>query len=227
MLAEALNTSEQQDSAIGIIQNLYRLFRAKDCSLVEINPLARLADGRIVAADAKVVLDDSGVPLHPELEALRNAEEYTADEIEAREAGLSFVSLDGEIGCMVNGAGLAMATMDTIKLFGGTAANFLDVGGSSNPAKVLAAMKILLRNAKLKVILVNIFGGITRCDDIARGILMAREQMGISVPMVIRLVGTNEDEGHALLRDAGLVATSGMSEAVKAAVAALDTGDKV
>jgi succinyl-CoA synthetase beta subunit len=129
------------------------------------------------------------------------------------------VSLEGEIGCMVNGAGLAMATMDGIKLAGGTAANFLDVGGSSNPEKVLTAMRILLRNEQLKVILINIFGGITRCDDVARGILMAREQLGITVPMVIRLVGTNETEGRDLLQQAGLIATRSMTEAIEQAVA--------
>jgi succinyl-CoA synthetase beta subunit len=197
---------------------MVKLFREKDCSLVEINPLAVTAGGQLVAADAKVVFDDNGVPLHAGLIELRNDEEYTADEIEAKEAGLSFVSLEGEIGCMVNGAGLAMATMDGIKLAGGTPANFLDVGGSSNPQKVLTAMRILLRNERLKVILINIFGGITRCDDVAQGILMAREQLGITAPMVIRLVGTNETEGRDLLQKAGLTATSRMTEAVQAAV---------
>jgi succinyl-CoA synthetase beta subunit len=212
------------EAACELARKLYRLFREKDCSLVEINPLALTRGGALLAADAKIVLDDNGVALRPELEAMRNPEEYTADEIEARQAGLSFVSLDGEIGCMVNGAGLAMATMDAIKLFGGRPANFLDVGGSSNPQKVLDAMRILLRNPKLKAILVNIFGGITRCDDIARGLLMARKELNIRVPMVIRLIGTNEQQGHALLREAGLIATAGMTDAVRAAVAAQGEG---
>jgi succinyl-CoA synthetase beta subunit len=220
ILGGAFPTRPLAEAAAAMAQKLYRLFLEKDCSLVEVNPLALTRDGALVAADAKVVLDDNGVALHPELEALRNPEEYTADEIEARKAGLSFVSLDGEIGCMVNGAGLAMATMDAIKLFGGRPANFLDVGGSSNPQKVLDAMRILLRNPKLKAILLNIFGGITRCDDIARGLLMARQELKISVPMVIRLIGTNEREGHELLRRAGLVATAGMTEAVRAVVVA-------
>jgi succinyl-CoA synthetase beta subunit len=196
-----------------------RLFHQKDCSLVEINPLAVTAQGQLIAADTKIVFDDNGVPQHPDLGELRNAEEYTADEIEAREAGLSFVSLSGEIGCMVNGAGLAMATMDCIKLAGGSPANFLDVGGSSSPQKVLDAMRILLRNAQLKVILVNIFGGITRCDDVAQGILLARDQLGIALPIVIRLIGTNGEKGREMLSEAGLIATRRMSDAVEEAVA--------
>jgi succinyl-CoA synthetase beta subunit len=223
-LAKSFPNSDQLAQAVPIVEAMVRLFRDKDCSLVEINPLAITDTGTLVAADAKVVLDDNGVPLHAELAALRNDEEYTADEIEAKEAGLSFVSLDGEIGCMVNGAGLAMATMDGIKLAGGTAANFLDVGGSSNPEKVLTAMRILLRNKKLKVILINIFGGITRCDDVAQGILMARKKLGVGIPMVIRLIGTNETKGRDMLAAAGLCATSSMTEAIRAAVAQAQGG---
>ncbi|KPK37216.1 MAG: hypothetical protein AMJ65_15120 [Phycisphaerae bacterium SG8_4] len=218
-LAESFEDRGLLDQAFQIAQNIYRLFREKDCSLVEINPLAVTAQRRLIAADAKIVFDDSGVPQHPELAELRNADEYTADEIEAREAGLSFVSLSGEIGCMVNGAGLAMATMDCIKLAGGRAANFLDVGGSSNPQKVLDAMRILLRNEQLKVILVNIFGGITRCDDVAQGILWAREQLGITLPIVIRLIGTNGKKGRDMLGKAGLIATRRMGDAIDQAVA--------
>jgi succinyl-CoA synthetase beta subunit len=206
------------DQAVAIIQNMARLFQEKDCSLVEINPLAIVGSDQLMAADAKIVFDDNGVPLHPELTALRNDEEYTTDELEAKEAGLSYVSLAGEIGCMVNGAGLAMATMDGIKFAGGTPANFLDVGGSSNPQKVLDAMRILLRNKDLKVILINIFGGITRCDDVAQGILMARDQLGITVPIVIRLIGTNEKEGHRMLSDAGLIVSRSMTDAIRDAV---------
>ena len=206
------------DQATKTVQNMYQLLRDKDCSLVEINPLAETADGRLVAADAKIVFDDNGIARHADVACLRNPEEYTEDEIEAKNAGLTFVSLSGEIGCMVNGAGLAMATMDTIKLAGGNPANFLDVGGSSNPQKVLDAMRILLRNRKLKVILVNIFGGITRCDDVARGILMARDKLNITVPIVIRLIGTNDEQGRSILSKAGLITTSQMTEAIKNAV---------
>ena len=222
VLAEWLSESFPQqvllDQAVSIVRNMVRLFREKDCSLVEINPLAVVGSDQLMAADAKIVFDDNGVPLHPELSDLRNEEEYTADELEAKEAGLSYVSLSGEIGCMVNGAGLAMATMDGIKFAGGTPANFLDVGGSSNPQKVLDAMRILLRNKDLKVILINIFGGITRCDDVAQGILMARDQLGIEVPIVIRLIGTNEEEGHRMLSDAGLIVSRSMTEAIRDAV---------
>ncbi|TKJ37747.1 MAG: succinate--CoA ligase subunit beta [Planctomycetes bacterium B3_Pla] len=204
--------------AAEIVQNMNRLFRDKDCSLVEINPLAVTAQERLIAADAKIVFDDNAIAQHPEIAGLRNPEEYTADEIEAKDAGLSFVSLSGEIGCMVNGAGLAMATMDGIKLAGGRPANFLDVGGSSNPQKVLDAMRILLRNDQLKIILVNIFGGITRCDDVAQGILMARDKLGIAVPMVIRLIGTNEEKGRKMLSEAGMIVASRMTDAIRDAV---------
>lgn len=214
------------DQAVQVAQNMYRLFRDKDCSLVEINPLAATAQGRLIAADAKIVFDDNAVPQHPDLAELRNAEEYTSDELEARDAGLSFVSLSGEIGCMVNGAGLAMATMDCIKLAGGSPANFLDVGGSSNPQKVLDAMRILLRNKQLKVILVNIFGGITRCDDVAQGILWAREQLGITLPIVIRLIGTNEEKGRRMLSDAGMLVARRMSDAIQDAVDCARGGPK-
>jgi succinyl-CoA synthetase beta subunit len=206
------------DQAVQVVRNMYRLFRDKDCSLVEINPLAVTARGQVVAADAKIVFDDNAVPQHPDLAEFRNAEEYTPDELEARDAGLSFVSLSGEIGCMVNGAGLAMATMDCIKLAGGSPANFLDVGGSSNPQKILTGMRILLRNEQLKVILVNIFGGITRCDDVAQGILWARDQLGITVPIVIRLIGTNEERGRSMLSEAGMVVARRMSDAIQDAV---------
>ncbi len=225
-LAESFTDRALLDQALEITQNVYRLFREKDCSLVEINPLAITAQGKLIAADAKIVFDDNGVPQHPELAELRNAEEYTTDEIEARKAGLSYVSLSGEIGCMVNGAGLAMATMDCIKLAGGSPANFLDVGGSSNPQKVLDAMRILLRNEQLKVILVNIFGGITRCDDVAQGILWARDQLDITLPIVIRLIGTNEEKGRAMLSEAGLIATRGMSDAIDEAVACAKGGQR-
>ncbi len=217
-LAESFSEADLVSQASEIVRSMARLFREKDCSLVEINPLAVVDGKKLIAADAKIVFDDNAVPKHPELEELRNSEEYTSDELEARKAGLSFVSLSGEVGCMVNGAGLAMATMDSIKLAGGRPANFLDVGGSSNPQKVLDAMRILLRNEELKVILINIFGGITRCDDVAKGILMAREQLDVSLPIVIRLIGTNEEEGREMLRSAGLIVAREMTAAVNDAV---------
>jgi succinyl-CoA synthetase beta subunit len=203
------------EQALDALLNLYRLLVEKDCSLVEINPYAQIDASTLIAADAKINFDDNGVAKHEDVEKLRTAEEYSREEIEAKEAGLSFVSLEGDIGCIVNGAGLAMATMDLVKLFGGQPANFLDVGGSSSPEKVLTALKILTRNEKLKAILINIFGGITRCDDIAKGILIAREQIELPVPLVIRLIGTNEKEGRTMLEQAGLEAASEMTVAVK------------
>ncbi|MFQ5951803.1 MAG: ADP-forming succinate--CoA ligase subunit beta [Candidatus Omnitrophota bacterium] len=197
---------------------MYRLLIEKDCSLVEINPYVKVSLDGLVAVDAKINFDDNGVVKHPDIEELRNPEEYSADEIRAQEADLSFVSMDGNIGCIVNGAGLAMATMDIIKLFGGEPANFLDVGGSSNPAKVLNALKIILSSRKVKAILINIFGGITRCDDIANGIIMATKQIDINVPLIIRLIGTNETEGRDILKKAGFVVAEEMTEAVKKAV---------
>jgi len=219
LLARAFPAA-QAPAALETLLALYELFRANDAGLVEVNPYAQLADGSLLAADAKVVLDDNGLAKHPQLEAYRNAEEYSEEENTARAAGLSFVSLDGDIGCIVNGAGLAMATMDQIKLFGGAPANFLDVGGSSSPEKVLTALNILRGNPRLKAILINIFGGITRCDDIARGILIARRQADLDLPLVIRLIGTNQKEGTALLAAEGLTALEDMSEAVRKVIEA-------
>jgi succinyl-CoA synthetase beta subunit len=214
-LLEQVFPGPQAAEALQTVLTVYALFLAKDASLVEINPYAELPDGSLVAADAKVVLDDNGLARHPELERFRNEEEYSPEETAARAAGLSFVSLEGDIGCIVNGAGLAMATMDQIKLFGGSPANFLDVGGSSSPEKVLTALAILRGNPRLKAILINIFGGITRCDDIARGILIARRQADLRVPLVIRLIGTNQEQGAALLAGEGITALEDMTEAVK------------
>jgi succinyl-CoA synthetase beta subunit len=205
---------------------LYTLFREKDCSLVEVNPYARLAGatGSLVALDAKICFDDNALYKHPDVEAMRLPEEYAAGEIEARRAGLAFVGLEGEIGCIVNGAGLAMATMDLVELSGGRPANFLDVGGSSNPGKVLAALRIVLANPRVRAVLVNIFGGITRCDDVAKGILMARRELGMSVPLVIRLIGTNEEAGRGMLESEGLTAFESLGEAVEAVVRAAKGG---
>jgi succinyl-CoA synthetase beta subunit len=210
------------ERAAAAMLRLYELFREKDCSLVEINPFALTAKGMLVAADAKIVFDDNALFKHPELEALRSDEEYSADEMEARAAGLSFVAMDGTVGCIVNGAGLAMATMDLIRLFGCRPANFLDVGGSSNPEKVVTALAILLRNRNIRSVFVNIFGGITRCDDIARGILMARDRLKLAVPLSIRLIGTNESEGRDLLAKAGIAVSREMTAAAKIAVELAD-----
>ena len=207
------------DRTLPLVRSLYALLTEQDCSLVEINPLALLEGGRLAALDAKIVADDSGLFKHPELSALRNPEEYSADEIEAKRHGLSFVGMDGSIGCMVNGAGLAMATMDLIKLFGADPANFLDVGGSSNPEKVVAAFDIITRNPKVKAILVNIFGGITRCDDVARGFVQAKRGSKIKIPIVIRLIGTNEKEGAEILQREGISVHQDLITAVKKAVA--------
>jgi succinyl-CoA synthetase beta subunit len=209
-----------QKRATSILQRLIKLFFEKDCSLAEINPFVVDGEGQLIAADAKVIIDDNGLDRHPELAALRDMKYEDADEMEAKAKGLSFVRMDGNVGCIVNGAGLAMGTMDAVNLFGGRPANFMDVGGSSNPEKVLNALKIILRNKDIKVILINIFGGITRCDDIANGILTALKQIKISVPLVIRLTGTNEKEAKALLTKAGLTTFTSMRQAVNEAVKA-------
>lgn len=203
-----------------LVLKMEQIYREKDCSLVEINPYGLLGNGKLMALDAKVNFDDNALFRQPEVAAMRNPEENSADELAAQEAGLSFVSMDGDIGCIVNGAGLAMATMDIIKLFGGEPANFLDVGGSSNPNKVVAAIKIIMNNPKVRAILMNIFGGITRCDDIANGLLMAMKQVDIKVPLVVRLIGTNDKEGREILEKAGIAARTDLNEAVKAVVAA-------
>jgi succinyl-CoA synthetase beta subunit len=217
-LSESFPDPTLLDQATNITQNMYRLLRDKDCLLVEINPLVLTSEGRLVAADTKIIFDDNGLAKRADIACLRNPEEYTSDELEAKNAGLAFVRLSGEIGCIVNGAGLAMAMMDGIKLAGGNPANFLDVVGNSSPQKVFAAMRILLRNSRLKVILVNIFGGIARCDDIARGILMARYELDINVPIVIRLRGTNEEKGRNLLSNAGMIVASRTADAIRDAV---------
>lgn len=207
------------DQAMDTVKKLYDLFVEKDCSLVEINPYALTDESTLTALDAKVNFDDNALYKHDDVEGMKNPEEYSQDEIDAKQFGLSFVSMDGDIGCIVNGAGLAMATMDIVKLYGGQPANFLDVGGSSNPEKVLNAIKIILRNEKVRAILINIFGGITRCDDIAKGIIMATNQIDIKVPLVIRLVGTNQEEGRAMLEEKGFSVADDLSDAVQKVVA--------
>ncbi len=204
----------QKEAATKIFQNLVKVFFEYDCSIAEINPLVIDGKGQILAADAKINFDENAFFRHEELVKLRDLRYENPDELEAKEKGLSFVKLDGNVGCIVNGAGLAMATMDIVKLTGGSPDNFLDVGGSSNPEKVLNALKIILRNKNIKAILINIFGGITRCDDIAKGILEAKKQITMTVPLVVRLTGTNEKEAKELLAKNGLSTYSTMREAV-------------
>ena len=202
-----------------LMMNLARLYRARDCSLIELNPLVETAAGGLLALDAKILLDDSALYRQPANVLLRDPDSEDPAEAEARAAGLSFVGLDGDIGCLVNGAGLAMATMDTIKHFGGAPANFLDVGGSSSPEKTATALRLIRRNPRLKAILINIFGGITRCDDVARGLLAAFAEERPPVPIVIRLTGTNEDAGRALLSGQNLTVARTLEEGAETAVA--------
>ncbi|MBI4364744.1 MAG: ADP-forming succinate--CoA ligase subunit beta [Candidatus Latescibacteria bacterium] len=202
-----------------ILARLERVYHDQDATLAEINPLVVDRRGAVLALDAKIVLDDSALDRHADLAALRDREAEDPGEVEAREQGLSYVKLDGSIGCIVNGAGLAMATMDLVQLYGGKPANFLDIGGSSNPDKVVAAMGILTRAPRVRAVLFNIFGGITRCDDVARGLLAALDRMKLKLPIVIRLTGTNEKEARDLLSQRGLIALSDMDEAVRAAIA--------
>ena len=218
MLQKVFKKKELLTQAMDTAKSLFKLFMENDCSLVEINPYALTKLGELIALDAKIVIDENGMFKHENLEGMRNREEYGPDELEARGWGLSFVNMEGNIGCIVNGAGLAMATMDIIKLFGGSPANFLDVGGSSTPEKVLHAFEIISHNRGVKAILINIFGGITRCDDIAKGILQAKKEMDLSVPLVIRLIGTNEKEGRALLKEAGIEAHEDLANAVQKVV---------
>jgi succinyl-CoA synthetase beta subunit len=216
--AQIFPDTRLQKSATAIIAKLVKLFFEKDCSLAEINPFVMTGEGNLMAADAKVIIDDNALYRQEAINKLRDLKYDDADELEAKEKGLSFVKLDGNVGCIVNGAGLAMGTMDAVNLMGGKPANFLDVGGSSNPEKVLNALKIILRNPHIKVILINIFGGITRCDDIAAGILKALEQIKMPVPLVIRLTGTNEAIAKEMLTKAGLTTFSSMRQAVVEAV---------
>jgi len=203
-----------------VMRGLYDAFVESDADLAEINPLVVTDDGRLLALDAKIVLDDSALPRHPDLEAMRDLNEEEPSEIAAREAGISFIKLDGTIGCMVNGAGLAMTTMDLVKLAGGEPANFLDIGGGAKQDKVTAAFKIILDDANVKAILINIFGGITRGDEVARGIVEARAALTREVPMVVRIVGTNSDEAKPILAEANLITADSLDDAAAKAVAA-------
>jgi len=206
-----------------IFKALYKCFDETDASLAEINPLILSGDGRVIALDSKLNFDDNALFRHPDIAALRDLDEEDPFEVEASKYELNYISLDGNIACMVNGAGLAMATMDTIKLFGGSPANFLDVGGSATAERVTAAFKIMLSNKRTKAILVNIFGGIMKCDTIATGVVAAAREVKLSVPLVVRMKGTNEDLGKKILKDSGLpiISADNMADAAKKVVAAI------
>ncbi|TSE24283.1 ADP-forming succinate--CoA ligase subunit beta [Tepidimonas aquatica] len=208
--------------AVPLFKNLYRCYMETDASLLEINPLNRDSKGNLIALDAKFNFDSNALFRHPEIVALRDLDEEDPAEVEASKYDLAYISLDGNIGCLVNGAGLAMATMDTIKLFGGEPANFLDVGGGATTEKVTEAFKIMLRNPNVKAILVNIFGGIMRCDVIAEGVIAAARAVGLKVPLVVRMKGTNEDLGKKMLAESGLpiISADTMAEAAQKVVAA-------
>ena len=216
---------KQVRAAAKILQQLYKAFFENGGSLAEINPLVTTPPGEIVALDAKMVIDDNELDRRPDIAALRDESAEDPSEVDARKANLTFIKLDGNVGCIVNGAGLAMATMDLVKYYGGEPANFLDIGGSSNPEKVVAALRIITSDPNVKAILFNIFGGITRTDDVANGIVTAIKQNPLKVPLVIRLTGTNEEIAVKILKENGLSAMTDMDEAVKKAVA-LATGGK-
>ena len=201
-------------AAASIMQQLYRVFTENGATLAEINPLVTTPDGRVLALDAKVTIDDNELDRRPDLAQLRDETAEAPSEVAARQAGLTFIKLDGNVGCCVNGAGLAMATMDLVKYYGGEPANFLDIGGSSNPDKVVNALKIITSDPSVKAILFNIFGGITRTDDVANGIKTALSQFPVQVPIVVRLTGTNEAEAVRILQGIGMTALSDMDEAV-------------
>jgi len=209
---------KQAQKAASILTKLYKLYVETDATLAEINPLILTPEGDVLAIDGKMNFDDNALYRQPKILAMREPDEDEQKEIAAHEKGLSYIKLDGNIGCMVNGAGLAMATMDMIKLYGGSPANFLDIGGSSNPQKVIDAMNILLSDKNVKAVMINIFGGITRCDDVARGLIKALEIIMTDIPIVVRLSGTNAEEGLALLKQTGLPTVGSMSEAAKKAI---------
>ncbi|MDB5945355.1 MAG: sucC [Ramlibacter sp.] len=209
--------------AVDVLKKLYKVYMETDASLVEINPLILEGNGNIKALDAKFNFDPNALFRHPEIVALRDLDEEDPAEVEASKFDLAYISLDGNIGCLVNGAGLAMATMDTIKLFGAEPANFLDVGGGATPEKVTEAFKIMLKNKKVKAILVNIFGGIMKCDTIATGVITACKAVNLSVPLVVRMKGTNEELGKKMLAESGLpiISADTMAEAAQKVVAAV------
>ena len=223
-LAKGMGMNEASiPQCVETLKNLYTCYMETDASLAEINPLIHEADGTVKALDAKFNFDSNALYRQQEIVAMRDLDEEDADEIEASKFDLAYISLDGNIGCLVNGAGLAMATMDTIKLFGAEPANFLDVGGGATTEKVTEAFKIMLKNTKVKGILVNIFGGIMKCDTIATGVVAAAKEVNLSVPLVVRMKGTNEDLGKKILKDSGLpiISADSMAEAATQIVAAV------
>lgn len=215
-------TGKLLGKAVGLFEKLYQAFIGLDCDMLEINPLIRTADDDLVVLDAKVSFDENAMFRHPELNALRDLDEEDPAEIEAKKHDLSYIKLDGSIGCMVNGAGLAMATMDIIKLHGAEPANFLDVGGGATTDKVTTAFKLITRDPNVKAILINIFGGIMRCDVIANGVVAAIRDVGLKVPLVVRLEGTNVELGKKILAESGLnvISADGLTDAAKKVVAA-------
>ncbi len=206
-------------AAAKVMQQLYAAFIASGCSLAEINPLVVTPQGEIIAVDGKMVIDDNELDRRPDIEALRDESSEEQSEVDARKHNLTFIKLEGNVGCVVNGAGLAMATMDLVKYYGGEPANFLDIGGSSNPEKVVNALRIITEDSNVKAILFNIFGGITRTDDVANGIVTATKANPLKVPLVIRLTGTNEELAMKILTDNGFTASKDMDEAVRHVVA--------
>jgi succinyl-CoA synthetase beta subunit len=224
--ALGLGAKDVRRSFVKLLDALYRCFLAEDCSLLEVNPLVLTKEGTVVALDAKVNLDDNAEIRHPEWEALRDTDEEDPVELQAKRAGLSYVSLDGDIGCLVNGAGLAMGTMDIIQHYGGQPANFLDVGGGASKDQVKTAFEIILRSHKVKGIFVNIFGGIMRCDVVAAGVVAAAKELGLRVPLVVRLEGTNVDLGKKILEESGLAiqAAASMGDGAQKIVAAIKAG---
>jgi succinyl-CoA synthetase beta subunit len=222
-LAFALGlTGETVKTASDFLARLYRVFEQKDCSLAEINPLVVAGDGRLLALDAKLTFDDSALFRHPEIQALRDLDEESPLEVEASRSNLNYIKLDGSVGCMVNGAGLAMATMDIIQLAGGAPANFLDVGGGASAEQIEHAFRILISDSSVRAVLINIFGGILRCDRLAEGVIAAVRSLGVRLPIVIRMEGTNVELGQQMLRESGLnfIAARDMQEAAREAVRA-------
>jgi succinyl-CoA synthetase beta subunit len=220
-LAAAIDLPRDHWKTFGeIAQGLWQAYSECDATLAEINPLVITTDKRLLAVDGKMIIDDNALFRHPDLAEMRDLDVEAEAEVEARKYGLTFIKLEGDIGCMVNGAGLAMATMDIIKLFGGEPANFLDIGGGASSDRVSAALRIILTDPNIKVILLNVFGGITRCDEVARGILSTLDMSNIHVPIVIRLVGTNAEEGRKILSDASMITAETLAEAAEKAVAA-------
>ena len=215
---------EHLNAFVKIARNLYQAYVENDASLAEINPLVITGDNRLIALDGKMVIDDSSLFRHPNLAAQRDLDAENPSESAAREHGLNYINLDGEIGCMVNGAGLAMATMDIVKFYGGNPANFLDVGGGASADKVEAALRVILSDTRVKAVFINIFGGITRCDEVAKGVLAAINSLDVKVPFVVRLVGTNEEEGRRILAEAKMITATSLADAAQKAVAAAQGG---